>query len=65
MSEPDAAEHALREPQAVEDDWHRPWLGAGLVAAVAAAFAIGVIDLPRETAALPAIARQAMEIALP
>jgi multicomponent Na+:H+ antiporter subunit B len=65
MSEPDAAEHALREPHAVEDDWHRPWLGAALVGAVGVAFAIGVIDLPRESAALPDIARQAMEIALP
>jgi multicomponent Na+:H+ antiporter subunit B len=65
MGEPAAVKHASGEPHAVQDDWHRPWLGAGLVAAVAAAFTIGVIDLPRESAALPAIARQAMEIALP
>lgn len=65
MSEAAAREHALAEPHAVEDDWHRPWLALGLIAAVAAAFAIGLVDLPRETAALPDIARHALEIALP
>jgi multicomponent Na+:H+ antiporter subunit B len=65
MSERAAAEHARNEPHAAEDDWHRPWLAVGLVGAVGAAFAIGLVALPRESAALPAVARHAMQIALP
>jgi multicomponent Na+:H+ antiporter subunit B len=64
MSEKEAVEHALQEPQA-DEDWHRPWIALGLVAAFAAALAVGFVDLPRETAALPAIARHAVQIALP
>lgn len=47
------------------EGWHRPAAGLALVAAVAAAIIVGVIALPRETAALPDIARHAMRIALP
>lgn len=45
--------------------WHRPWIGVALVGALAAALAAGFADLPREASALPAIARHAMQIALP
>ena len=47
------------------EGWHRPALGVALVVAVAAALVVGVVALPRETAALPDIARHAMRIALP
>jgi multicomponent Na+:H+ antiporter subunit B len=45
--------------------WHRPWVTAAVVAAVAAAFITAVTGLPRAGAALPEIARHAMQIALP
>jgi multicomponent Na+:H+ antiporter subunit B len=44
---------------------HRPWLGLLLVAGVLAVLAIGLLRLPREAAALPDIARHAMDLALP
>lgn len=56
---------AVHDTARADEGWHRPRLAAGLVAAIAAAVATGVIALPRETAALPAIARHAMRIALP
>lgn len=62
--EPAAREHARQEPRA-EEAWHRPGVAVGLVLATAAVLGIGFSGLPRETAALPAIARHAMEIALP
>lgn len=65
MDEPTAVEHAAREHHAVDDDWHRPGVAVLIVAALAVPLAIGLLDLPREAAALPAIARHAMEIALP
>jgi multicomponent Na+:H+ antiporter subunit B len=65
MSHPAAVEHARRELHVVDDDWHHPWRGLVVVAAVAAALTAGFVGLPREHAALPAIARHAMEIALP
>ncbi|HZZ97814.1 MAG TPA: hypothetical protein VFE19_12385, partial [Jatrophihabitantaceae bacterium] len=68
MSERDVTDpvaHAAREPHAVDDDWHRPWLAGGVVAALAAVFALAVTDLPREFAGLPFIARHALEIAVP
>ena len=52
----EAAEH---EPE------HRRWLGAVLVAGMAAALAAAMVSIPREHAALPAIARYAMQVALP
>jgi multicomponent Na+:H+ antiporter subunit B len=64
VTERAAREHALREPHA-DDDWHRPWLAFALVSGVAAALAIGLLDLPRETAGLATIARHAVQIALP
>jgi multicomponent Na+:H+ antiporter subunit B len=61
-----AHEHArAHEPHATEDDWHRPALGMAVVAGVAAVLVIVVVHLPREHAMLPAIARRAMEIAVP
>jgi multicomponent Na+:H+ antiporter subunit B len=44
---------------------HRPWLGALLVAGVAAALVVAVAGIPREHAPLPLIARYALEIAIP
>jgi multicomponent Na+:H+ antiporter subunit B len=44
---------------------HRPWLGAVLVAGTAGLLAAAMLSLPREGAPLPAIARYALEIALP
>jgi multicomponent Na+:H+ antiporter subunit B len=44
---------------------HRPRLGFGLAVAVFAMLIVGMLGLPRETAPLPAIARQALTIALP
>lgn len=48
-----------------DEGWHRPPLAVALVVAAAAAIVVGVVALPRETAALPDIARHAMRIALP
>jgi len=53
---PDTAEH---EPE------HRRWIGALLVAGLAVALGIAMAGIPREHAALPAVARYAMEVALP
>ena len=64
MIEQRAAEHAERELHA-RSDFHRVWLALLLVGAFAAILVLGVIGLPRESAALPAVARHAMEIALP
>ena len=44
---------------------HRPWLGTVLVAGMAAALATALFAIPREHAPLPAIARYALEVALP
>jgi multicomponent Na+:H+ antiporter subunit B len=44
---------------------HRRGLGAVLAGATAVALAVAVLSLPKEHAPLPAIARYAMEIALP
>jgi multicomponent Na+:H+ antiporter subunit B len=44
---------------------HRPVLAASLMSAVAAALVLGLTGLPTEGAQLPAIARHAMQIALP
>jgi multicomponent Na+:H+ antiporter subunit B len=53
------AEAAEHEPE------HRRWLGVILTAGMAAALGAAMIGIPREHAALPAIARYAMEVALP
>lgn len=47
------------------DDWHRPGLGFALAGGTLVVLVLGVLNLPRAAAALPNIARQAMEIALP
>ena len=60
----DAVEHARREPHAGEP-LHRAWLAAALAAALFAILVIGFVGLPREDASLPAIARFALDIALP
>jgi multicomponent Na+:H+ antiporter subunit B len=65
MSNPAAVAHAAHEPRAGDDDLHRPVIGFALAGAVLAALIVGVVDLPRAASALPDIARQAMEIALP
>jgi multicomponent Na+:H+ antiporter subunit B len=44
---------------------HRPLLGAAVVAGTAAVLAAAMLSLPREGAPLPAVARYALEIALP
>jgi len=64
VSSPSAIEHARQEPHAGEEK-HRWWLGLAFTLAVGAVFVIGFTDLPREGAALPAVARHAMQIALP
>ncbi|HVU92523.1 MAG TPA: MnhB domain-containing protein [Jatrophihabitans sp.] len=46
-------------------DLHRWPVGLALAAALAAAFAVGFLDLPREGTSLPAIARHALAIAQP
>lgn len=61
-----AAKHAgQHEAHAAGDDWHRPWAALTLTGATAAALVIGVLGLPREGVALPAVARHALDIALP
>jgi multicomponent Na+:H+ antiporter subunit B len=44
---------------------HRPWVAAALVVALAVGVVAALIGLPREHAALPAIARRALVVALP
>jgi multicomponent Na+:H+ antiporter subunit B len=52
-------------PRKAGEPAHRPWVGAILVAAVASLLAAAMLSLPREGAPLPAIARYALEVALP
>lgn len=63
MTDRDAVEHAAQEPQT--SDWHRPRLGLFLIAVAVAILVFGLVQMPRDTSALPFIARHAMEIALP
>jgi multicomponent Na+:H+ antiporter subunit B len=58
------ADGPRREPHAGEPI-HRPWAAATLTLGFAAAMAVGLTHLPTEGAPLPAIARHAVEIALP
>lgn len=60
-----AREHAERTEPQTTAEWHRPWLGGALAAAVTALLIIAAARLPRERAALPEIARHAMRIAIP
>ena len=57
--QPRRSEAAEREPL------HRRGLGLLLVAGTAAALATAMVGIPREHAPLPAVARYAMEVALP
>jgi multicomponent Na+:H+ antiporter subunit B len=60
------AEPRPGRPERVEHEpAHRLWAGAVLVAGMAVALGIAVAGLPREHAPLPAVARYAMEVALP
>lgn len=64
MTHDDLSRELRREPH-VQAGWHRPWLGGPLVLGTGLVILVGVLALPRETAALPVIARHAMEIAIP
>jgi multicomponent Na+:H+ antiporter subunit B len=60
-----ASVHAADREATEREPLHRPWLGALLVAGVAAALGVAVAGIPREHAPLPLIARYALEIAIP
>ncbi|HEY1618443.1 MAG TPA: Na(+)/H(+) antiporter subunit B [Streptosporangiaceae bacterium] len=59
-----AGGRARTEPLEHEPE-HRRYVGAVLVAGMAVALGAAMVGIPREHAALPAVARYAMEIALP
>jgi multicomponent Na+:H+ antiporter subunit B len=54
-----------RREATADEPGHRTWLGAVLSVGTAAGLAAAVLGIPREHAALPAVARYAMEVALP
>ena len=56
---------AGRRPLETTGEWHRPRLVVVVVLAVAGFLGTAAFCLPRESAPLPAIARHALEIALP
>jgi multicomponent Na+:H+ antiporter subunit B len=62
---PAADRPRVRREATEREPSHRRWLGAVLVAAVAVALGAAMAGIPREHAALPAIARYALEVALP
>lgn len=64
MSQNPAAEHARQEPHTGEEK-HRRWLGLIVVLGVGAVLLLGFTGLPGAGAALPAIARRAVHVALP
>ena len=55
----------VRAEAAEHEPGHRRWAGAILAAGMAVALAAAMISIPREHAALPAVARYAMAVALP
>jgi multicomponent Na+:H+ antiporter subunit B len=59
------AAHASPREATEHEPRHRPWLGALLVAGMAAALGAAMAGMPREHAPLPLIARYALEIAIP
>ncbi|MGI9004793.1 MAG: MnhB domain-containing protein [Streptosporangiaceae bacterium] len=59
MSPAEPAEAREHEPE------HRRWLGALLTSGMAVTLTAAMAGLPREHAALPAVARYALEVALP
>jgi multicomponent Na+:H+ antiporter subunit B len=68
VSSPDqrrALDKAVRREAAEHEPEHRRWAGVVLVAGMAAALTAAMVTIPREHAPLPAIARYAMEVALP
>jgi multicomponent Na+:H+ antiporter subunit B len=60
----EAFAHARHQPHS-EEPLHRPWLGVVLAAGVLAVLVVGFVRMPRESAQLPDIARQALNVALP
>ena len=48
-----------------DEPLHRPFVGLTLAAGVAGVLAVALVGLPREGAALPRIARQALDVAIP
>ena len=60
-----AVAHAAAREATEREPRHRPWLGALLVAGIAAALGVAMAGIPREHAPLPLIARYALEIAIP
>jgi multicomponent Na+:H+ antiporter subunit B len=60
----EAFAHARRQPHS-DEPLHRPWLGVVLVAGLLAVLVVGFVRMPRESAQLPDIARQALNVALP
>jgi multicomponent Na+:H+ antiporter subunit B len=76
MSPADAADHPGRragreheDPGSTEaqerEPSHRRWVGLALAAGMAVALGAAMLGLPNDHAALPAVARYAMEVALP
>jgi multicomponent Na+:H+ antiporter subunit B len=65
LRERSAVAHAAAREATEREPRHRPWLGALLVAGVAAALGVAMAGMPREHATLPLIARYALEIAIP
>jgi len=55
----------VRAEAAEQEPGHRRWAGAILAAGMAVALAAAMISIPREHAALPAVARYALAVALP
>jgi multicomponent Na+:H+ antiporter subunit B len=55
----------VRDEAAEHEPEHRRWLGAVLAAGMTAALGAAVIGIPREHAALPAVARYALDVSLP
>jgi multicomponent Na+:H+ antiporter subunit B len=62
-------DRALQQASAREatehEPLHRPWLGALLAAGAAVVLGVAMAGIPREHAPLPAVARYALEVALP
>jgi multicomponent Na+:H+ antiporter subunit B len=65
LRERSAVAHAAAREATEREPLHRPWIGALLVAGVAAALGAAMAGMPREHAPLPLIARYALEIAIP
>lgn len=64
MSDQDG-DRPVRPPHVEAEPTHRPVIGALIVALMAGVLAVAFVHLPREGAPLPAVARYAMEVAVP